>query len=289
MLNVKFIRQVGPVKWLYRYSWLQVRKRLFKSETRLRLPTGGFLTLPKHSGGATEVFVTNANIDWGSEALFARFADQKRDFLDLGSHIGYYSVYLAPRVRRVYAFEPDSRNLASLQANAAAAENIEVIQMAVSSYDGVSLLQVGGGSTDSSLVDAAGGEAVVNVKVTTIDSFLNSRNDTDVALIKIDIEGHDLKALQGMHQTIADHQPLILTESVLDSDLREICTSWGYRIFAFVRDRKTLQTNFRELSESLDDPWCKMLFLVPKHLVATFSQIAAENPKENGRGSISSR
>lgn len=80
--------------------------------------------------------MTNANLDWGAEAIFARFADPTRDLLDIGSHIGYYAVYLAPLVRRAYAFEPCLDNLQYLRENAAQAPNIEIVEMAVSSCDG---------------------------------------------------------------------------------------------------------------------------------------------------------
>ena len=64
--------------------------------------------------------------------------------MDIAAHIGYYSAYLSPRVRRVYAFERNPRNFRSLHVNALAAGNIEVVEMAVSSHDGVSFRGVGG-------------------------------------------------------------------------------------------------------------------------------------------------
>ena len=95
----------------------------------------------------------------------------------------------------------------------------------------------------------------------------------DLALVKTDAEGHDLEVLQGMNQVVTDHQPLILTESLLNSELREICDGWEYRIFAFVCDRRTMKMRFQEMTASLDHPWYKMLFLVPKRLIGAFSQM----------------
>jgi hypothetical protein len=53
-----------------------------------------------------------------------------------------------------------------------------------------------------------------------------------VALVKIDIEGHDLEALRGIKATIAAHKPLILTECTYTKDLRDLCNEWRYGIFA---------------------------------------------------------
>jgi len=90
-------------------------------------------------------------MDWGAEELFARFASQNSDFIDVGAHIGYYSMYLHPLVRNVYAFEPDPRNLTDLAANAASASNIEVVESAASSHTGTGQLYVGGDSSLSAL------------------------------------------------------------------------------------------------------------------------------------------
>jgi len=255
---------------MIRYGTLQFRKRVLKRDSSLRLPTGLRIALPRSSGNATEIYVTNANLDWGAEGIFARFADPTRDCLDIGSHIGYYAVYLAPLVRRVYAFEPCPDNLRYLRVNAGRASNIEVVEMAVSSSDGQASFFSGRGNAVGSL-ENVGGE-VVRVAVTSIDSFIKGHTGIKPGLIKIDIEGHDLKAIQGMHATVLKFQPLILTEVELSEDLKLLCTGWNYRIFGAVRDRQTNQTRFSDLSgSSSETDWRKMIFLVPQSLQAAFA------------------
>jgi len=240
----------------------------------MRLPTGAMIILPRQSQSATEVYVTHANVDWGAEALFARFADRDRDFIDIGAHIGYYSVYLSPCVRRSYAFEPDPRNLPGLRANAVLAGNIEIVPMAASSRVGVARLHVGHGSAISSLEGEDHG-ATIDVPITTIDAFLAAHPGVDVALIKTDIEGHDVEALRGMRETVALHHPLILTECHNETELPNICSGWGYTIYAFTRHHVTLKTDFQRMSpEDLRERWYKMVFLVPRRLDAAFAEIA---------------
>src|SRR5882757_2022105 len=118
MFNWNFIREVGPLAWTMRYGSLQFRKRILKKDSYQRLPTGMRIQLPRQSRTSTEIYVTNADVDWGAEALFTQFADENRDFLDIGSHIGYYAAYLSPCVRCVYAFEPNAKNTAGLSKNA---------------------------------------------------------------------------------------------------------------------------------------------------------------------------
>src|SRR5258707_8952215 len=99
-MNTAFIRQVGVAKWALRYGYLLTRKYILGADSHVHLPTGIRMTLQRYSQSATEVFVTNASIDWGAEELLAGFADRSRDFLDIGAHIGYYSLYLSQLIRR---------------------------------------------------------------------------------------------------------------------------------------------------------------------------------------------
>ncbi|KKM95531.1 hypothetical protein LCGC14_1187320, partial [marine sediment metagenome] len=47
------------------------------------------------------------------------------------------------------------------------------------------------------------------VESTTIDSYVKERN-LKVGLIKLDIEGHGLKALEGAKNTIKKYKPMLL-------------------------------------------------------------------------------
>jgi FkbM family methyltransferase len=269
MINTTFIRQVGISQWATRYFKRQFTKRVMKRDNRMRLPTGSMIILPRQSRSATEVYVTKANADWGSEALFAKFADRNRDFIDVGAHIGYYSLYLSPLVRKVYAFEPDPRNLPGLRDNAALVKNIEIVEMAVSSRNGDGRLDVSGDSGVSTL-NVSGGETI-NVRMTRIDDFIAGYPKLDPAMIKTDVEGHDFEALRGMKETVARHQPLILVECNANG-LVGLCAEWRYSMFAFTLDKATVRTTFRQLS-SLDDlqnNLTKMVFLVPHRLVTAF-------------------
>ena len=274
MPNLTFIRIVGPFKWVVRYSTLMLRKHVLKIDSQLRLPTGTTMLLPRHSQSSTEVYVTDARTDWGSEALFARFANPHRDFLDIGAHVGYYSCYLSSLVRRIYAFEPDPRNLPSLHRNASLAGNVEVLEMAVSSSDGSAALHQGAASELSSLAPVALG-ATVEVQITSIDSFTRQRPQIDVCLIKIDAEGHDMEVLLGMEQLVARDQPLILCECDFSAESRELCARWNYEIFAFTCDRSTLKMSLRHfISRDSERLWYKMLFMVPPHLSLEFVKLA---------------
>ena len=86
MINWGFIRYVGPLRWTLRYSLLQFHKRILRTDSKLRLPTGLRIILPRQSATSTEIYVTNAHMDWGSEALFAQFADPQREHERAGKY-----------------------------------------------------------------------------------------------------------------------------------------------------------------------------------------------------------
>jgi FkbM family methyltransferase len=270
MLNTRFIRSVGVSKWLTRYAYYSVRKHLLRTTTRLRLPTGLTLDLPRESKSATEVFVTNADVDWGSEEVFLSFADPARDFLDIGAHIGYYALYVAPKVRHVWAFEPDPRNISALRSNTSRAANVDIVEMAVSSTDGPASLKLGSNSAISRLDPPGDAAEHVPVHITTVDSFAFARG-VQVGLVKIDVEEHELHVLGGMHRTVARDQPLILVEASYSQQLVNLCDEWNYLVFGFVRDPKTLVVQFRQLEgNELRERWYKMLFLCPQRFGAAF-------------------
>lgn len=272
MPNWTFIRETGSLKWVTRYAAYQFQKRALRQDSRLLLPTGLRMYLDRRSGSSAEVYVTGANMDWGSEALFAQFADPQRDFLDIGAHIGYYAMYISPLVRRAYAFEPSELNHSALKKNARLAHNIEVVPMAVSSSTGTSLFYCGKGSAVGSLNPQEG--LTFTVPITTVDSFARA-HALDPALIKTDIEGHDLEALRGMEHTVEQFQPLLLTECELTSELMSLCRQWRYSIFAYTRHPQTRRIAFRRLIDENHDAFClKMLFLVPPNLYSEFANLA---------------
>jgi len=240
----------------------------------MRLPTGEWMNLPIQDHFASEAFITNGDVDWGSEALLASLLNRKGALLDVGAHIGYYSLYMLPRVLSVYSFEPDPRVCVLLEDNVGGKNNVTVIPWAVGATKGRARFTLERDAEVSHL--SADGEDAANqivVDVVTIDEFVRSRA-LIVEAIKIDVEGHDTEVIQGALGVLKEQQPLVLTEARPDARLFELAHVVAYRVFAFVRHPRTRKKWMAELFADHAVPGdTKMLFLVPERLADEFIRL----------------
>ena len=134
-------------------------------------------------------------------------------FGDIGANIGYYALFAAAHIGssgKVIAFEPSSRNcdLLRMSLHANHYTNVYIHPYAVADAEGI----VGFGMDDSngriSRDDPAA--AAYQVRAITLDAFLKDEPQIDV--IKMDIEGAEGRALDGMRDLLRRHRPILLTE-----------------------------------------------------------------------------
>lgn len=134
-----------------------------------------------------------------------RKAVKKGDIvIDIGANIGYFTVLLASLVGpegKVYAFEPDPRNFSLLQHTIERNGYTNVIaeQKAVSNTAGEFLLYQAQSWAANSLTNT-GHVSSVKVNVITLDDFLS--DESRINFIKMDIDGSEPLAIQGMAQLI---------------------------------------------------------------------------------------
>jgi len=139
------------------------------------------------------------------------------DFVDVGAHIGLYTVHAARLLRgsgRVLAFEPNAEARKQLEANVRLNEcdNVIVSAKAASNAAGAARLAVPHSPDPSfSTLGAASFDAdSVAVETTTVDEEVE-RNGLSPALVKIDVQDHEVEVLEGMTRTLAT-RPALLCE-----------------------------------------------------------------------------
>jgi FkbM family methyltransferase len=269
-----YVKEIGTLRWIWRTFLRQFSKRILRRDVSIVLPTGLRMRLPRNSKCATEVFISQCNVDWGSEQIFTGHLEASGVVLDVGANIGYYSLYTLPRVAAVHAFEPDPRTVAVLRQNLAAYPNAHVHTQALGNHAGTAKFVLEDSSEMSHIADSSGdGAKLHQVELTTIDRVV-AELKLKVTGIKVDAEGVDIDVIEGARETLKTQAPLVLTEAHPDTRLFDLIQPLGYRVFAFVRKPKDPALRFQEIVCG-DHHWTKMLFLVPPRLGEEFEKHAA--------------
>jgi FkbM family methyltransferase len=140
-------------------------------------------------------------------------------FVDIGAHVGYYTVLAAQRVGptgTVIAFEPEPRNRALLSANVAAHGfgNVEILPYAAHREPGSMSLELDEANRGGHhLVELGAAELVV--ECVRPDDVLPERVD----VVKIDIQGYDHDAVAGLERTIAANPDLVIMTEISAEEL----------------------------------------------------------------------
>ena len=140
-------------------------------------------------------------------------------FVDVGAHVGYFSMLAAQIVGEsghVYSFEPSPLQNAKLKRNVMLnnfSQRIATFKLAAGEKESEAFFYQGpeNHSGISSLREIENFSCKFHVKVTPLDQVLNV-NQTPVKFIKIDVEGAEFRALQGMKDLIGQWRPFIAME-----------------------------------------------------------------------------
>ncbi len=158
-------------------------------------------------------------------ALFERWIRPGGTVLDVGAHVGYYSLLsslLVGDAGRVWAFEPNPKNFRFLVEHARINRraNVHAEPAAVSSANGTARFDFGTGSGTGHL--AAGG--AVEVNTVRLDDFCRVRSIRPTA-VKIDVEGAEGSVLEGATEMIASSRPVIFL-STHGPEIHRHCLDW---------------------------------------------------------------
>ena len=144
------------------------------------------------------------------------FIQPDRVFLDIGAHVGTYTLVCAPRALHTYAFECSPKTFCYLAANLALhglEYKVSPISCALGESEGsldyIIRSNDGGGNGIKVLNSGDTTLPKVKVHVRTLDSF----HMESVGFIKMDVEGAELEVLKGAREPLERYKPPILFES----------------------------------------------------------------------------
>jgi FkbM family methyltransferase len=200
---------------------------------------------------------------------FYSLARKSDVILDVGAHIGFFSV-LAATVNRhsnVYAFEPLPRVYERLKRNVALNQlrNIQTFCAAVGERNGEQEFYFPNedapvsSSLRSDMLLATLGEEVVQhvrVPVTTLDSVVESHKLEKVDLIKLDTERTEHDVLAGGTQILKRFQPHIICEVWPDANniqqLENLLRPHGYLFYQLMPDGPVKRLRIEPSVEALN-------------------------------------
>ena len=134
---------------------------------------------------------------------------------DVGANVGVYTRVLLDTfdgAARIFSFEPSASAFRILESELGAVEAVHLRRLGLSDEDGSGVLHLPGEASKlGSLYDTGRRlqrlgmslEITEPVPLTTIDRFLAEERIDRVDLLKLDVEGHELKVLQGAREALA--------------------------------------------------------------------------------------
>ena len=167
--------------------------------------------------------------------------------LDVGANIGFFSTLFSRWVGaegRVVSVEPEPENLLLLRRNLAdnGCGNVNVCDCAVGASGGVASFSIdettgatghlGQSATAGEVAVGTGKVQLIETRVATIDELVSGLALAPKVL-KMDIEGGELDALEGALRTLSDHRPVVVAELTGDRGPAavEFLGRHGYRMW----------------------------------------------------------
>lgn len=153
--------------------------------------------------------------------------------LDLGAHIGYYTLLASGLVGpagRVYAFEPHPRNAWYLRRHMKMNRcgNVEVLERAAYDRRGTVPFEFGSGSGTGRVSDAG----PISVRTVRLDEFVAERGISPT-VVKVDVEGGERPVLQGGMEMLRRDRPLLFLSTHGEqhaASCRTLLAMLGYRM-----------------------------------------------------------
>ena len=177
--------------------------------------------------------------------------------LDIGAHIGYYTLIFARLVGdqgKVFAFEPDPTNFTLLTKNVAANnyKNVVLVQKAVSNQTGTVRLYLSPQDTaDHRIYNSNDGRQSIEVADIRLDDYFQDFGEK-VDFVKMDIQGAEGKAIQGMSnlltmndsiKMVMEFQPLGLKKSGIEpEEFLRLLEGCGFKLFDVSERIRTIQS-----------------------------------------------
>lgn len=132
-----------------------------------------------------------------------KYCDQFRNAIDIGAHVGLWTLPLTARFSHVIAFEPHAPFVEILRKQAPMAKTYE---FALGCSSNMKKMSINSDNSGIAYIDDLGTQS--GIAMTMLDSYGLSNVD----FIKIDCEGYELPILKGANETLRNNDAVIIVE-----------------------------------------------------------------------------
>lgn len=176
------------------------------------------------------------DFDQNALPLILEFIKDGDVVIDAGANVGAYSFAFKDKASEVICFEPNPKAFECLKYNLSKFDNVFLMNSALGIEPGKGII-IDNENAGASFVNL---NTKGNIRVSTIDIF----NIPKVDFIKIDVEGFELKVLQGAIKTIQKFKPKLYIE--INSETLKRCNATAHDIFYFL---DIFKYNYRNIYE----------------------------------------
>ena len=204
---------------------------------------GGYGFIPKRMLSLEHEFLKNLDL-------------KGKTVYDVGGHIGLLTIFFARAVGqtgRIITFEPNPQNYKAIidHVELNGFTNVKVIPMGLSNKRETLKFVVGHSAQGTAAPDKQEhllereGVKITQIEVDTLDNLIVTNDLPKPDFVKIDVEGLELKVLQGMSQIITDYRPEMHIElhGVKEREVIELLLSYHYNLYQIEDDINITQQN----------------------------------------------
>ncbi len=200
--------------------------------------------------------------------------------IDVGSNVGLYSLCYSKIYKgsKIYSFEPEKNNFNFLKKNIHLnkGKDIFIFNYGISDKKETKTISIPipsqhhryNKNINSGLFSFFGkGKYKSNCKLIKLDTFIKKKKFKNIDFIKIDVEGYELKVLNGAKKLIKKFKPIIQVElnditqtfgNVNFKSFSNLAKLYNYSIFYLVKNYKLK----RKISKKA---WYSDIILIPKN------------------------
>lgn len=222
--SIKLIlRKLGLLKSVRRFLYYKSKSKLIRKLRRLKNFEYSILNKrvifsidDPFSASFISHYLLNKTYEPLAIDLLNKYLNPTDIFVDVGANIGYFSVIMSvgkPGLK-VYAFEMSKENYTILLKNIRlnSLNDVEAYQLAVSNYSGTLYhINTAVGSAVLKIIEENHNQNpdLICVNAVSLDDFFRLKS-TKPTFVKIDVEGAELKVLQGMKNLLSGRIKLLI-------------------------------------------------------------------------------